>query len=283
MKQISKMLSFKTVLTTLFILVAVKLVWSIVSLLWLPVVGVDHQEEHTGKPLFYRVKLTPNEAPAPVKKKTPVKKRSSGNIKNIKLIGIYDSGEDAVVVLIYKGKTKVITIGESVNGFTLDHTTATEAVFSKNHKYYTVKLTKNKRKIEKMATVTEAKDEAPTATDTNDETPEGNATEQQHRVLKRSEVDMFADNLSEVYKNIGIREVKKDGKLAGFRVTFIRRDSAFAKLGLRRGDVLKSINGEALDNYATAYRAYQNIQDTDMMTLKIERGNKEMELEYEID
>jgi len=281
MKQLSKIISLKSIVTILSIMLVIKLLWSIVFWMWLPVSGINYQEKSGAKPLFYRVKLTPNEAPAPEKKKAPVKKSSSGSIKNIKLIGIYDSGENAVVVVSYKGKTKVVAIGESVDGFTLDHTTATEAVFRKNDKYYTVKLDKNKSHIDKLATVV---DNLPqTDENTGGEPVDEEDDIEQHYKLKRSEVDRFANNLSDVYKNIGIREVKKDGKLAGFRVTFIRRGSPFAKLGLQRGDVLKSINGQELDNYATAYSAYRNIGDAEMMTLKIERENKEMELEYEID
>ena len=76
--------------------------------------------------------------------------------------------------------------------------------------------------------------------------------------------------------------MKKGKNLQGFKVTFVRRNSPFAKLGIKRNDVIKSINGQAITSYAAALEVYKNIQDAANLSVVIVRGKEEMELEYEI-
>ena len=88
--------------------------------------------------------------------------------------------------------------------------------------------------------------------------------------------------MDDIYKNIGIAEVKDGKDLKGFKITFVRKDSHFAKLGVRRDDVIKSINGQEINSYNSAFSMYKNIQNVDNLTPVIQRGKEEMELEYEI-
>jgi general secretion pathway protein C len=88
-------------------------------------------------------------------------------------------------------------------------------------------------------------------------------------------------NMNEIYKNIGIKEIKKGNKKE-FQIAFVRRGSPFAKLGIKRGDIIKSINGQEIDSYGSAFKAYRSIKDADMLNVVVIRNNKKLELEYEI-
>jgi general secretion pathway protein C len=88
--------------------------------------------------------------------------------------------------------------------------------------------------------------------------------------------------MDDIYKNIGITDLKEGNKVVGFKISFVKRGSPFAKLGLKRGDIIKSVNGEEINSYNAAFNAYGNIKDVENLTLVIIRGKKEMELEYEI-
>ena len=88
--------------------------------------------------------------------------------------------------------------------------------------------------------------------------------------------------MDDIYKNIGIGEIKEGKDLRGFKINFVRRDSPFAKLGIRRNDVIKSINGQEITSYNAAFGVYKNIKNVDNLSLVIIRGKEEMELEYEI-
>ncbi|MDR2081550.1 MAG: PDZ domain-containing protein [Campylobacteraceae bacterium] len=101
-------------------------------------------------------------------------------------------------------------------------------------------------------------------------------------VLKRSEIDEFLANPDTVFKNIGFKDVVKDGKLEGFRVLSINRNSFFAKLGLRSGDIIQSFNGVKLDNYSSVLEIYNNAKSYSKVKLEVMRNNEKKEFEYEI-
>jgi general secretion pathway protein C len=88
--------------------------------------------------------------------------------------------------------------------------------------------------------------------------------------------------MNDIYKNIGVSEIKEGKDLKGFKINFVRKDSPFSKLGIRRNDVIKSINGQEITSYNAAFGVYKNIKDVDNLNMVIMRGKEEMELEYEI-
>jgi len=79
MKNLFKPEMIKWLISGLVFLLILKLLWFIVQITWLTAVDIDQEEDHSSKALYYRVKLTPNEAPAP-QKVVPVVKKIAGSI-----------------------------------------------------------------------------------------------------------------------------------------------------------------------------------------------------------
>ncbi len=283
MKHLFKPEVFKGLFAVLVLLVVVKVIWFVAEVLWLPNTGVEHVAQKGGKALYYRVKLTPNQAKAPVTK-TPTKKpikQDTGSINNIKLLAIYNASDATVVTVSYKTKTKVLSRGEDINGFVLEGAASSFATFSKSAKTYKVLLYKGKSTGK--SSVEAVKSSEPVKKKPKVKQAEGKVTDAgDHKMIDRSLLDHYAKNMDDIYKNIGIGEVKNGKDLAGFRITFVRKDSPFAKLGIKRDDVIKSINGQEITSYNAAFGVYKNIQNIDNLTLVIQRGKEEMELEYEI-
>jgi len=267
----------KKAIGVLIILLLIKIFWFAVEIVYFPAEGHDHAEKREAKPLYYRIRLTPNEAPAPIVPKKP--KKQSGTIRDIVLLGIYNAPDQVVVTIKYKGKTKVLGSGESVNGFILKSAGNNYAVFEKDGKSYRVLL--HEKKSKKGSIRPTASATVPSSLPER-ESDGGIVDAGDRKIVDRALIEEFTANPEDIYKNIGIKEVKRNGKIEGFRITFVRRGSPFAKLGLRRGDVLIAVNGQELDSYKTAFDAYRGIDDAQGLTLKIKRRNKEMELEYEI-
>jgi len=271
---------FKKILALLVILLMIKTLWFVVEVLWLPAQGVDNEVEKRPKSLYYRVKLTPNQAAAPVINTKPKSVRT-GNMKDIKLLAIYSDSEVTIVTVSYKGKTKVLSRGEDINGFILEGGGLDYATFSKNAKSYKVMLftPKSSGKTSSIsAVVNTPKIEKPNSSEVVGEVTDMG----DHKVIDRSLLDHYANNMDDIYKNIGITEVKNGRNLEGFRLTFVRKDSPFAKLGVRRDDVIQEINGQPITSYNAAFEVYKNIKNVENLSLKIKRGKEEMELEYEI-
>jgi type II secretion system protein C len=106
--------------------------------------------------------------------------------------------------------------------------------------------------------------------------------EEYSKVIQRSELNNFLDNPDSVFKNIGFKEVMKNGKLEGFRVLSVNRNSPFAKLGLRTGDIITSFNGVKLDNYSSVLEIYNNAKSYTKVKIEVTRNNEKKDFEYEI-
>ncbi len=275
---------FKWLIAVLGLLLMLKLLWFIVEMVWLPSSGVEHVEEKRGKALYYRVKLTPNEAPAPTKAKPAKPSKLQGSIKDIELLAVYNSSDVTVITVLYKNKTKVLSRGEEINGFVLEGAGSTFATFSKKSKSYKISLIKSKKGDRSSSVIEEAtpSSRASQAGSTSSKAEGDIVDAGDHRIVDRSLVEHYGKNMKEVMKDIGIADEKEGNDLKGFRVTFVRKNSPFSKLGLRRGDVIKSINGEMITSYNAAMNVYKNIDKIDGLSLTITRGKEEMELEYEI-
>jgi len=274
MKHLFKPQTLKWVLTLLIVVLFVKLIWLAVEMKLLPIAGVDQAEEVGGKSLYYRVDLSPNKVPMPkkVKKKVPV-----GSIKDIELLAVYNALDTTVVTVRYKRKTKVLARGEMINEFILEGAGRTYATFSKNGKIYRVDLIKGKKSSGSGSI------KAVSRYQNNSHKIKGEIIDVgDHRIIDKSLLEHYAKNMDDIYKNIGISEIKENNTLKGFRITFVKRGSPFAKLGIRRGDIIKSINGQEINSYNAAFNAYRDIGNVENVTLVIQRGKEEMELEYEI-
>ena len=285
MKHLFKSQIFKSILTVLIILLAVKIFWMVVQMFWLPSEGVDQKAKIGGKSLYYRVKLTPNEAAAP---KQVINKPAAiaGSIKDITLIAVYNASDTTVVTIEYKRKSKILGRGDVVNGFTLVGGGSTYATFNKDNKTYQVDLQKAKRSSSSNSSILPASNhKRPTR---GDHRPSSGAPVKgevvdagDHKIVDKSLIDHYAKNLDDIYKNIGIKETKVNGKTQ-FKITFVKRGSPFAKLGVKRGDVIRSLNGQEINSEADAFLIMKDINSIENITLGILRGKKEMELEYEI-
>jgi len=278
MKQIFKPQTIKYIWMVLLTALIIKVIWFIIALVFLPTSGIEHIEEQGGKPLYYRVKLSPNKAPPP-----PVTKKKQtvvigGDIKDIKLLAIYNSSDTTIVTVEFGGKTRVLSRGDKVKGFALQSATKDWAIFLKQRKTYKITLDKSKSSDRMITTSTKVATPKTKSTKPEGEIVDGGKL----KIIDKSLIEHFASNLNEVNKNIGVRTIKgADGKI-GFGISFIRRGSPFAKLGVRRGDIIKSVNGKKIDSYNAAFGVYKNIANITNLTMVIERNKEEMELEYEV-
>lgn len=67
----------------------------------------------------------------------------------------------------------------------------------------------------------------------------------------------------------------------GFQVRQMQAGSLYEKLGLRPGDIIKSINGEPINNAEDAMRFYQQMSTVSAVQLDITRGGKSETIYYQ--
>ena len=276
MKPLFKPENIRTLIIVLSLMLIVKLGWFVVEMTLLRAKGVDYMKTSEAKSLYYRTRF----ASQKLKQKRVVKAKPVSDIKSFKLLAIYHSPKRVVITVSKNGKSSVLVRGDKIDGYVLDDATAREAIFLRGGKSYRLVLIESAKSAASKSSVKYVREKAK---EPKKDGPEGEVIEGDGvTVVDRSLLEHYSKNMNDIWKNIGIMEIKEGDKIKGFKVNFVKRGSDFAKLGLRRGDVIKSINGQELNSYNRAFEIYKNIDTMDNLTMKVIRGKEEMELEYEI-
>lgn len=72
------------------------------------------------------------------------------------------------------------------------------------------------------------------------------------------------------------------GKLRGFRAYPGRNRAIFNKLGLKPGDLVTAVNGQALDDPQRSQEVFNTIQSSDHVTVTLERGGQKQDISLNI-
>jgi general secretion pathway protein C len=116
---------------------------------------------------------------------------------------------------------------------------------------------------------------------TSSEEPKIEKKSENSFVIDRSEIEAAVNNVEKLLTQARAYPAYKDGKPNGLKITSLRSDSIFAKLGLRRGDVLKKINGIDVD-MSKGFQLLAQLKDEKNVTIELERQDKPITQEYEI-
>ena len=102
------------------------------------------------------------------------------------------------------------------------------------------------------------------------------------RTIPRHTVMEQVRDVQKIFKRIAIREVRKGGKIDGFRILSIDPQSVFASVGLQTGDVIVAVNNKKLLSYGDAFSVYNQIPRMHSVQISILRNNLPKDIVYEI-
>jgi general secretion pathway protein C len=102
-------------------------------------------------------------------------------------------------------------------------------------------------------------------------------------LVDRDTVSDSLSNLSTMMKDIRVIPSFDAAKEPnGYRVASIRFGSLLDKLGVKRGDVIQTINGLPISDPDRAYQAYQQFKEETSIQIEVLRGGQPITLTYEI-
>lgn len=101
--------------------------------------------------------------------------------------------------------------------------------------------------------------------------------------IQRSLVDKVLANQGSLMKSARVIPHDEDGRVVGVKLYGIRRTSLLGRLGVRNGDMLRTINGFDMTSPDTALEAYSRLRSADKLTLAVKRQNKELTIEYNVE
>ncbi len=276
MKKLINSKHLSTIIFLLSIIVIIKIIWIVISILFLPTIGEEYKEPNRVKKLYYRVRLT-NEsrviAPVRVVKKR-VKEVSS--MRGYKLLGLYKS-KDKIVVTVEKGrKTTVLVKGEDINGFVLVSAGKDYAIFKKSGEEFKLSLRNNKRTLNRIKNKPKIK--RPSLKSNSSTIVDDGGVKHIPRTLLTS----YTKDMDKIWRDIAIVRHQTNGKLDGYKINYVKKGSDFEKLGLKRGDILVEINAEPLNSLSAAMNFFKEINSIKNLTLTVIRNGKREDIEYEI-
>ncbi|MGD9365403.1 MAG: type II secretion system protein GspC [Desulfobacteraceae bacterium] len=101
--------------------------------------------------------------------------------------------------------------------------------------------------------------------------------------LRRNMINEAMQDVSKLMTQIKITpHVGENGQQAGLAVSNIKPNSIFRRMGLRNGDVLKSVDGQNIQSVDDALRLYENLKSTDSVSVMIQRRGRDRTIEYRI-
>lgn len=192
------------------------------------------------------------------------------NLYKYKLKAIYKTANNGGWISVEENqKSYILAQGEQIDNYILTKLYKNHVIFERYGKEYKLEMLKDNSSANVNNILNNIKQ---------------NITVKDDAIaVNRDYLNSYINNVDKIWNNIAITEAKQDGNIVGFKIENINVNSAFAKLGLQKGDVIKSINNNQLNSYADAFRVYNNINDTKFLNMEIIRNNETMELNYEIE
>lgn len=102
------------------------------------------------------------------------------------------------------------------------------------------------------------------------------------RRVDRGIIPQLIEKRSELLGGAHVVPKLTNGKLEGLQVIGVKPGSALDQLGIAENDQLRTINGYDLTKPESALEAYAKLQTADHLVLSLNRGGKEVQLEFDV-
>ena len=175
-----------------------------------------------------------------------------------------------------EGKLHLVLLGSSFDVYTLSRVNYREAAFRKGDDEVVLELlygpVGEKRVAEASAPPPPPPPPAPA--------PMGEvvaATEDHEGQITSELVNNLVQNPFDELKKVRLRP--KDGEL-GLQIQWIQNDSILKKLGVKKGDVIKAINGIAFNNMADIANSINSLMSSERFDVEVTRRGKPTSLRY---
>jgi general secretion pathway protein C len=100
--------------------------------------------------------------------------------------------------------------------------------------------------------------------------------------VQEAELDKALENLPLLLTQARAVPYFKDGKSIGLRLFAVKQGSIFERLGLKNGDVLKSINGSPMGDLSQAIKLFETLKQERNINVQLERDRNEKEVRFQI-
>ncbi len=99
----------------------------------------------------------------------------------------------------------------------------------------------------------------------------------------KDSIDEHLKNLPKVLKDakaVPFVEPGSGGKITGFKVVSVRPNSIYTEMGIKRGDIIRGVNGDAVDSPQRAMQMYQSLKQGQLLNIQIVRDGQRRIINY---
>lgn len=171
------------------------------------------------------------------------------------------------------GQVKMRRVGDDVDGFTVDEITSTRVWLKKDGRRCFLQMGSTS-----AADVT-AEEKTADATDWAKQIRRLNDGEV---VIERVAAEAIAASPGSLMGVARMRPERQGDRTVGLRLSRVRRGSLLAALGLKNGDRLESINGQALDDPSKVMALYERLAKLDRWSVRLVRNGATRTIAYRI-
>jgi len=117
-----------------------------------------------------------------------------------------------------------------------------------------------------------------------DRSPERkSASNSRNITIKRSQIDTALQDVNTLMKQVRIQPHFQNGKPDGLRLTGVRPNSIFYKMGLKSGDIIIGVDGKNIESVDDALKFYQSLQSASKVQLQLKRRGRPKTIDYNIE
>lgn len=184
---------------------------------------------------------------------------SSVSPKELKLKGILIS--DSLRGAVFEnGKDRFVGEGESIKGYTLKKVKPEGVILSYRGKDFFLEFKVKKGSKEVVANIQRR----------------ARQSVSNEIILSRRDIEAITRDPAKMFTQIRLVPYVKGGKTEGFIFEWVKPGSIFHRLGIRRGDILVSINNMTITSGEDAFRILQMLRnEPNLKVVLIRRGKKE--------
>lgn len=110
----------------------------------------------------------------------------------------------------------------------------------------------------------------------------GDAVKKQQTISRAEIQQKVFNNMDNALKGVRAGPYRVNGKIEGYKLFRVRPSNILYQLGARSGDIVKRVNGHAVDSTEKLLKMWQNIQGEGKIAVDIERGGKVHTFDFSI-
>ena len=106
-------------------------------------------------------------------------------------------------------------------------------------------------------------------------------TSESEWVIDRRSLNGVLENIEKVFTDVRMVPYN-DGSRTGFRVTEVKPDGVFSRIGLANGDIILKVNDYSVDSPEKAAQLFMGLKGESNISVDVMRGGRTKRLSYHI-